>query len=239
MADKYVYPYTADDARNRNELALWRESHKLNIACKKAVEDAIRRDFDGMYLKDGCAQSVIDEYGFKRLNLVLATTVREKTWDGRFSHGNKLWAQTAVIPMDKEKLGSYVVESHPAVLDGFINSVRKAYDALQLFDVSHCLPDDGEQDYEGKVIVLSTRTLKEDFWSNENQLWLCTGGFGSHPHARGRAVFATCLGDGEQTRWDRSDFIGVLKDEFLPDWAKEKLEELQAPQGPTLGGQTM
>ena len=48
------------------------------------------------------------------------------------------------------------------------------------------------------------------------------------PHAIGRSIRSTCLGDGEQTRWNRTDFIGVLREEFLPDWAKEKLAELQA-----------
>ena len=42
-----------------------------------------------------------------------------------------------------------------------------------------------------------------------------------------RAVYATCLGDGEQTRWNRSDFIGILKEEHLPDWARESLEQIR------------
>ena len=33
---------------------------------------------------------------------------------------------------------------------------------------------------------------------------------------------------------NRTDFIGVLREEFLPDWAKEKLAELQAEQ-PDMG----
>lgn len=64
-------------------------------------------------------------------------------------------------------------------------------------------------------------------------------GFGCSPTAIGRSIRATCLGDGEMTRWDRSDFIGVLKDEFLPDWAAERLAELegqQPQQGPTMQG---
>ena len=52
-----------------------------------------------------------------------------------------------------------------------------------------------------------------------------------------------CLGDGEMTRWNRTDFIGVLKEEFLPDWAKEKLMELKGQEqrdvSPMMGGMTM
>lgn len=71
---------------------------------------------------------------------------------------------------------------------------------------------------------------------------LATGGFGCGPSAAGRAVYATCLGDGEQTRWDRSDFIGILKEEHLPDWARERLEQLRqdAPaESPDLNTQSM
>ena len=28
------------------------------------------------------------------------------------------------------------------------------------------------------------------------------------------------------TRWNRTDFIGVLDDQYLPDWAIEKLTDL-------------
>ena len=45
--------------------------------------------------------------------------------------------------------------------------------------------------------------------------------------------------DGETARWNREDFVGILKDEFLPEWAKPKLAELQAQEqtdAPTMGG---
>ena len=54
-------------------------------------------------------------------------------------------------------------------------------------------------------------------------------GFGCRPHAIGRSVRCTCLGDGETTRWNRHEFIGVLDEKYLPDWAREKLMELTAP----------
>ena len=44
MNETYLYPYSAKEARERNELSLWRESHRANIACRGAIEDAIRRE---------------------------------------------------------------------------------------------------------------------------------------------------------------------------------------------------
>ena len=79
-------------------------------------------------------------------------------------------------------------------------------------------------------MVLSPDTLKERYWSPQNQLWLAVDGFGCSPDASGRAVYATCLGDGEKTRWNRGDFTGVLDERYLPDWAAKKLAELQGAQ---------
>ena len=75
--------------------------------------------------------------------------------------------------------------------------------------------------------MLSPSILKDRYLCQKNQLWLATGGFGSHPYSSGRAVFATCLRDGEKTRWNREDIVGVLDEKHLPDWAREKLKELQ------------
>ena len=62
----YLYPYSMRDAKQRDELGLWRKSHQENIACKKAIEDAIRKYFDGMHLQHDCVESVIREFGFLR-----------------------------------------------------------------------------------------------------------------------------------------------------------------------------
>ena len=75
MNETYLYPYSAAEANKRNELALWRESHKANIACRNAIEETIRQNFDGMNLKEKCIQPVLDEYGYKRTAWVLANTL--------------------------------------------------------------------------------------------------------------------------------------------------------------------
>ena len=229
MNETYLYPYSAKEARERNELSLWRESHRANIACREAIEDAIRRSFDGMHLDKDCITPVLDGYGYKRTAWVLAATLQELNWDGRFHPANKEWAARHYIPRDERHIADITVRSHPAVLDGFVSFYRKAVQALNLFGAEHCVGDRAEQDFTGKVLVLSPDTLKESCWSQENQLWYAHDGFGCSPHAIGRSVRCTCLGDGEMTRWNRHEFIGVLDEQFLPEWAQEKLAELTAP----------
>ena len=237
MNETYLYPYSAKEARERNELSLWRESHRANIACRDAIEDAIRRSFDGMHLDKDCTSLVLEKYGYKRTAWVLANTLHELKWDGRFSHANKQWAERRYIPQDERHNAEITVRSHPAVLDGFVTFYRKAVQALNLFGAEHCVGDRAEQDFTGKVLVLSPDTLKESCWSQENQLWYAHDGFGCRPHAIGCSVRCTCLGGGEMTRWNRHEFIGVLDEKHLPDWAQEKLMELTVPQqeAPTTG----
>lgn len=225
----YLYPYSVGQAKSRGELALWRASHQANIACKKAVEEAIRAHFDGMYLDDGCVGGVIAKYGYKRTAWVLSNTIQQKDQDGRFSQANKQWAKRTYIPSDHWHNSDFVVESHPAVLDGFVTRYRKAYQTLGLLGPEHCQPDSfSSLDYEGKVLVLSPNVLKESFWNERAMLWYAHDGFGCSPHAIGRSIRCTCLGDGEMTRWNRTDFMGVLEDQYLPDWAAAKLAELRS-----------
>ena len=94
----YLYLGSVSEARRQNELALWRASHLENIACKQAIEEAIRRGFDGMHLSHDCARGVIEDFGFKRVGWVLAATIQLKPEDGRFSRRNKEWAAAAFIP---------------------------------------------------------------------------------------------------------------------------------------------
>ena len=89
----YLYRGSLAEARRRNQIDLWQESLRENIRCKDAIEEAIRRDFDGMHLKGDCVRRIIEQYGFKRTAWVLSNTLQQKEWDGRFSPQNKEWAK--------------------------------------------------------------------------------------------------------------------------------------------------
>ncbi len=148
------------------------------------------------------------------------------------------WGQKISVPPDGKYNRYFAVDTAAALLESFIGQARAAYQALNLLGPEHCIDGHG-QDYTGKVLVLSPDTLRESCWSPRDQLWLAESGFGCSPTASGRAVYATCLGDGEKTRWNREDFTGVLDGQYLPDWAMEKLAELRGSRQEQNAGLTM
>lgn len=85
----YLYLNSLREAKRYDEAPKWLESHRLNVACKDAIEEAIRKGFDGMHLDRDCAKGVIEAYGFKRVGWVLSNTIQQKNDDGRFSPYNK------------------------------------------------------------------------------------------------------------------------------------------------------
>ncbi len=123
-----VYRFPSSYAVENGEIESYRASKKKNIACKNAIEKAIRENFDGMHLQHDAAISVLAEYGSERVCYVLASTLRELEHDGRFSRDNKAWAHTIPVYEDKDSWGNgntdFIVTSHPAVLDGFISLAR-------------------------------------------------------------------------------------------------------------------
>ena len=125
-----VYREPASYARENDELSPYRVSRRENIACKEAIENSIRKHFDGMHLDPAAVKEVLEAFGRSRTLFVLAVSVNEKDYDGRFSRSNKEWAKSFNIPEDRDSFGvdrrtDYIVNSHPAIVDGFIDETRR------------------------------------------------------------------------------------------------------------------
>lgn len=71
----------------------------------------------------------MEKYGSERIAFVLANTIQQEAWDGRFSRDNKAWASEFPIPENMangiDLNRELIVSSHPAVLDGFVDMFRK------------------------------------------------------------------------------------------------------------------
>lgn len=88
--------------------------------------------------------------------------------------------------------------------------------------------DDHKQSIRDKVVVIKPEAISPEYYAATSQLWLCTGGFGSSASPRGRTCFCINLHDtGRQESFYRSDIMGTMDPEHLPNWAKVGLGSIQ------------
>ena len=220
---KSLYRYSINEARESNQLPEWRESHAENKRCRNFLDELIQDNWNGMHLDALTALKAVNEFGYDRTMWVLANHIQHNKYDDRFSPGNREWAKSIDIPRGHSD--EYLLQSHSDKVNELTGQVRTLYDGLNLFNYQHCVPGDG--DYENKILIVRASWLKEKYRSPENQLFLAQSGFGCDPAASGRAVFGEFLIDGEELRLNRDDFIGVLDEQYLPEWAREKLQKEQ------------
>ena len=132
-SDVPVYYEPFSYAKENDEVDLYRTSYRLNSECKQAIQEAIADNYDGMYLDDGAVDQVVKQYGMERVGYILANTLHHKIFDGRFSHSNKEWAEQVSTPEHNADRMTFrtdwVVDSHPAILDGFVTMYRDALEA--------------------------------------------------------------------------------------------------------------
>ena len=81
-----------------------------------------------------------------------------------------------------------------------------------------------QDDLKGKIVVIKPEILRREYRRATCQLQLCTGGFGASPNSRGTACYCTQLYSGKTSRFERSDILGTIAPEKLPEWAKHYLE---------------
>lgn len=122
--EPYVYPPIDREERERRL-----EEHRANIACRDGMEEIIRHGFDGYCLDSGCARKAIEEFGIRRVELVLAATIQRRSWDGRFSQRVREWADARSIPPGELDRG-YTLNAHSVMVDGFARQYLRTVEEM-------------------------------------------------------------------------------------------------------------
>lgn len=102
-----------------------------------------------------------------------------------------------------------------------------------LYGRQHC--ETGKDlDYSGKYLILDPAALNESNIKPENQIFYASGGFGCQSPLR--KVMGFYAVDGVSDVFYRNDFLGVLKEDLIPQWAKDTVSNHYSEQnsGPTL-----
>ena len=128
-----VYPYPYEYAAENGEVDKYRQSRKISIACKEAIEKAIGDHYADNCLNTAAAvRQVVDVFGYDRTLYVLAVTVQHKERDGRISQNNKEWAKTVPVFEDRidgsadQNVFLVVSQANPGLTDLFIRGARRA-----------------------------------------------------------------------------------------------------------------
>ena len=97
----------------------------------------------------------------------------------------------------------------------------------KIITAEQCIPVNDFNNICGKVVVVAADNIKREYQNERNQLYYAVGGNGTRLNAMGNAVFCYNLVTKEQCRWERYDLLGVIKDEEMPQWAKDGLEAVK------------
>lgn len=93
---------------------------------------------------------------------------------------------------------------------------------------SSCIKYSKSENYTDKLLILKADILKAEYRFGEYQYFLAKSGFGCDPAKLGTKVFGQFLIDGENTSFSRGDFLGIADEDQLPNWAKEKMNQIES-----------
>lgn len=112
-------------------------------------------------------------------------------------------------------------------IDKINDRFGKADYQAEPFTAEHCYPNDYKQSIESHIVAIKASALLPEYRRGDVQLIYVTGGNGAKANARGSAVFCYHLNNGKHTRFERQDVLGQVKPECIPDWAKQRLADIQ------------
>ena len=226
MIDLEIYPYSLSYAKRigPSELKIYKESMSTNIACRDAIVHAINNNYDGHSLKVNVAKVAIKQFGYDRVQYILATSILHKSYDGRISDENKQWANKVSISADyvggRDRRRDFTIDKD-GLLDIVTNQFRKAYKELNLWDIGEVTPTDG-LNFENKLMVIDPKLLNHDYKTREHQLFFCSVGTGCDPLQPNKKIYGEFLMSGDQMEYYREHFVGEAKTQFLSPLIKEK-----------------
>ena len=124
--DMPLYLHDIHYARENDEMAQYRASFQANVACRDAIDSAIREHYHDSRLGIEAVTQVVEQFGMERTLHVLAATARHKSWDARISYENRTWAFTMPDPDPSDRSVYYVVhQSHPGLVSNFMKWTRE------------------------------------------------------------------------------------------------------------------
>lgn len=96
-----------------------------------------------------------------------------------------------------------------------------------------CFPLDESVNLSDRVVAVKTSSLRYEYRRADRQVLLVTGGFGARGNSRGNSVYGINLFTGRNSgQWRRTDILGEIRPEHIPEWAKARLKMIEQEKSP-------
>jgi hypothetical protein len=123
-----------------------------------------------------------------------------------------------------------IVEEFIGAIDRQIVNLRgeigKADYQAKVITAGECYPNDYARDITGEVVAIKASALRAEYRRGDCQMVYVTHGNGAKANPRGNGVYCYHLSDGAQTRFERYDIQGIVKE--LPPWAEGRLSTIRS-----------
>ena len=86
--------------------------------------------------------------------------------------------------------------------------------------------DKDVSDYTGRIMIIRHEFFTPSNCTPENQLFLAQSGKGCNPTEYGCAINGILLYDLEETTITSDNFLGAMREEHIPNWAREAREDI-------------
>lgn len=123
-----VYAKSLSEARDLDELEIYRASRNENHACANMTDAFISKHYNDNSLdSEGALNDLLEKYPIERIALVSAVNIADKNLDGRISNENKAWANAFLEDYSDDVMrqkGEYYLTAHPGLVNLFADTVR-------------------------------------------------------------------------------------------------------------------
>lgn len=221
-----IYNESKLSAEKSGRLGIWEENYQSNIQCSQALHKASEGGNVGYNTIDEADLSkIVGDYGLQRVAYVLVTSMMEDS--ASLSIDNLEWAESYFLPYDFQNTKEFKLPWDMYDLNSFADSYRSYYkEKSNLFTKEHCYKENEHEKLLGQIVALNPEKLANQFRFAEHQMEFvdCL----SNDLDNHTAVFETIsIEDGAEPTRKPEDILGIIREEFLPDWAKEKQVALQ------------
>ncbi|MBR1459036.1 MAG: DUF3846 domain-containing protein [Oscillospiraceae bacterium] len=216
-----LYEHSFDEAKRRSELDIWLASRLENMACASEIAQLIKDGQSDLREKPG--QALLQEFGIDRMLWVTAMQIHFDR-EG-YTPEELAWAdQTVPAGFPVLDAQQWKINAPAEGIQAMTEQAREMYAGLRMLDVSQCSEIYTGQDVTGRLLITSPKALKDEFKKAYNQYFYAIG---ISENGRVEGVFLT---DGLKAEYRPDRILGIADTKQLPQWAAERLAQIQMPQ---------